>query len=494
MEENEFTFEVESAQKKSPDIQPTMKESLERIKANQKNKRKKSRLMGLCAFILAMLAGAFAAAVAVNALLAFADKTLTMSHINLFITALWICGIASAVALILSVVTYFIKKQRKGFAVAATIISLLVALSCSAGLYAYHYVFGEIDQDEEFNQLSDEELYVVKADKDGQIHRDVITVKPTIKDTEVRDFVEQKQEENPDVVIEWEALIDDDIPEEALAKMNTGKPTGESYLTGDHAKIVNFALFGLDKVGSSDSIIIFSFDRVHHKLKLISIPRDSYVKVPAFGTYAKLAYPYLWGGAQWAVGTLNYNFSMNITEYIAVDLGQLEDIIDMVGGVYVDLDYDEAWCLRQFADYPTGRNLLHGAAAVAYSRLRESSATDNEQKRTGRQREVLMSILEKVQTMDWSEYPEFIRSCLGMCKTSFDNEQLMELCVEVVQNDYTIEQHALIAYMDYWGGIIGEAKYFYVVYDLNRASDQLYRLIYEDLYISGYQDEKTTSN
>ena len=34
-------------------------------------------------------------------------------------------------------------------------------------------------------------------------------------------------------------------------------------------------------------------------------------------------------------------------------------------------------------------------------------------------------------------------------------------------------------------------QYFYVVYDLNRASDWMYRTIYEDLYVSGYEAEKT---
>ena len=45
--------------------------------------------------------------------------------------------------------------------------------------------------------------------------------------------------------------------------------------------------------------------------------------------------------------------------------------------------------------------------------------------------------------------------------------------------------------MDYWGGNLGDEQYFYVVYDLNRASDALYRIIYEDLYVSGYMDPGT---
>ena len=40
--------------------------------------------------------------------------------------------------------------------------------------------------------------------------------------------------------------------------------------------------------------------------------------------------------------------------------------------------------------------------------------------------------------------------------------------------------------MGWWGGLIKE--YFYYVYDLRRASDRIYRIIYEELYISGYDD------
>ena len=88
--------------------------------------------------------------------------------------------------------------------------------------------------------------------------------------------------------------------------------------------------------------------------------------------------------------------------------------------------------------------------------------------------------------------PRVVRDCLGLCTTSLSEDKLLELCGEVAQNGYRIEQHALIDYMDYWGGIIpSSANYFYCVYDLNRASDVLYRLIYEDLYTSGYADWPT---
>ena len=51
-----------------------------------------------------------------------------------------------------------------------------------------------------------------------------------------------------------------------------------------------------------------------------------------------------------------------------------------------------------------------------------------------------------------------------------------------------MEQEALLEHVDFWGGIMGQEQFFYTVYDLNRASDYIYRYLYEDLYISGYHD------
>ncbi len=449
--------------------------------------KKKSRVMGLCAFGFLLLSALTLMFIFGNALLSYVNKDLGMSEIQLLVKGIVVAGVAAGIAFLIAFITYFVKRQKKGFAVVSTIFSLLIIFVSGFAVYAYQYMFGAISQDNAFNSLSNEELHIVQTQDDGEIVRENTLPVATVGRDEIESIVGEQQNTTPGQEIEWEHLGDEDIPEEALEKMNSGAPTGKSYLTGDHKNILNFALFGLDEVGSSDSIMIFSLDKVHHKIKLISIPRDSYVQVPAWGSYAKLAYPYVWGGPQWAVGTINHNFAMNVTEYISVDMNQLKDIIDLVGGVEVDIDTQHEVNVmynKGYYDINWGKCRLNGAAAVAYARIRD----DSEANRTGRQREVLISILNTIKTKSWTEYPEFVRACLGMCTTSFDNEQLLELCAEVLQNNYTIEQYALIEQMDYWGGKIGQEQYFYVVYDLNRASDKLYRMIYEDLYISGYTD------
>ena len=109
-------------------------------------------------------------------------------------------------------------------------------------------------------------------------------------------------------------LSNNDIPAEALAKLDTGKAPRSSYLSSDASKIQVFVLFGLDGVDSSDSVMLVALDRVHQKIKLISLARDSYVFIPEYGFFSKLAYSYTWGGAAMAVKNLNYNYYLNVSE------------------------------------------------------------------------------------------------------------------------------------------------------------------------------------
>ena len=282
-------------------------------------------------------------------------------------------------------------------------------------------------------------------------------------------------------------LSNNDIPPEALAKLDTGKAPRSSYLSSDASKIQVFVLFGLDGVNSSDSVMLVALDRVHQKIKLISLARDSYVFIPEFASFSKLAYSYTWGGAAMAVKNLNYNYYLNVSDYIAVDFDQLAEIIDRIGGVTVNIDEDEARYLSNYPNVRVGDCLLDGETAVSYARIRKSSATDSDRKRTGRQREVILSILNTLQTMPLSQYPGFVRDCLGMCATSFEAETLLTMAAETLGQNYTVEQYFFPeGQVDWWAGLIKE--YFYYVYDLRRASDRIYRIIYEELYISGYDD------
>lgn len=445
------------------------------------SKKHRSRI-GTLSFWLALAAVGLLIVVCAVLYSAYKNAAIDRTEITLAKTAVLIAAIMAGVALILAIAALTQRRKKKTLAVPGMVLSVLMLAVTVSAIYLYNYSFGSMREE----NLSGGDLHIQTPGADGEIVRDDNESDSTLSASDIEASFEGTE-------INWAHFANPDIPELALEKLHTGDPEGTSYLLDGSEQVTNFLLFGLDYGlfgnPTSDTVILFSLDRVHHKLKMTSIARDSYVRIPAWGSYSKLNYAYSSGGAEWAIATVNRNFYLNVEDYVVVDLDQFEEIIDYVGGVDVELDGNEAWYMNS-AGYSVqvGKNHLDGETAAFYSRIRKSSENDNEEHRTDRQRAVLTSLLKSAMEMPLTSYPSFIRSCLGMCTTSLAADELMELAAEVIQNDYTIEQCALIGQVDYWGGIIGSEQYFYVVYDLNRASDKLYRFVYEDLYVSGYND------
>lgn len=444
-------------------------------------RRRHRSLTGTLSFWLALAALVLLLVVGIALYAAFRNATLDRGEITLAKNAILIAAILAGVALLLAVTTFFQRRRKKTLGAIGMVLSLLMLVVTVGAIYVYNYAFGSMREQD----FSNENLHIQQPEANGEIVRGDDEAESTASQEEIEASLQGS-------AINWAHFANPDIPELALEKLHTDDPEGTSYLLNGSEQVTNFLLFGLDYGlegnPASDTVILFSLDRAHHKLKMTSLARDSYVRIPAWGTYSKLNYAYSSGGAEWAIATVNRNYYLNVEDYVAVNLEQFEEIVDYVGGVDVELDGNEAWYLNNLCGFnvQVGKNHLDGETAAMYARTRKSSEEDNEEQRTGRQREILMSILNAALDMPLTSYPGFIRSCLGMCTTSLTADELMELAAEVVQNDYTIEQTALISQVDYWGGVIGE--YFYVVYDLNRASDKIYRFVYEDLYVSGYYD------
>ena len=446
---------------------------------NQKTKKPiRKRTMGLIALCTVIAAIVFLSAIAIVTYLAYRNGTMTGTHLDLITVSVILGAALAGIGLLISIIALFAKKQKKGFALASLFLALLVLIGCVGAMYLYNYVFSDMEYDLRFKQYSKDDLNVVEINNSGEVVRETAEDNMLVTPEHIKELSLSDE-------IEFEEDLTDKLPEEALQKLYGPEPSGPSYLMGNYDKIQNFMLIGIDVGGAADSMMLFSVDKVHNKLKMISIARDSYLVIPEFGIHCKAAYSYNWGGAKMTVGMVNQNFALNVEDYIAVGLEQLAAIIDSIDGVDLELEeLDVNYLSRKFPELNlhVGKCHLTGEAAALYSRNRN----DSEANRTGRQRAVINAIMLKVRKMPLSAYPEFIKTCLGLCTTSFSSEELMKLAVEVVQHDYSTESYSLVENVDYWGGILGEERYFYVVYDTRRASDWIYRTVYEDLYKSGY--------
>ena len=211
----------------------------------------------------------------------------------------------------------------------------------------------------------------------------------------------------------------------------------------------NIALFGLDaesesqlyKSSPSDSIMIASVNMDTGDIKLVSVYRDTYLNL---GTdyYWKATQAYFSGGAEQAVKMLNMNLDMDITDFVAVGYKGLRDVIDGLGGIYIDVDSVELQHINNYqigvstvlkCDYTpvkeTGYQLLDGLQATAYCRIRYGGGDDF--KRTSRQREVLKALEERAKETDLVTLTKVFNDCIGNIYTSLDSKDILELLADI---------------------------------------------------------------
>ncbi len=437
---------------------------------------KKPNAFGRWAIVAALLSCILFLGVWGNLLLNYFKSVPSAQDIRLVIDGSWGALALALCGLVLSIIGFSRKGERKGLSVSACILSLLFLLLSCSFLILYYYLFFTLEQDTGFVQ---EDLHIATSQSGGEIDLTPEPPESTLPQEEV-----QKQLQ----ILEMEHLVNEDAPKEALAYMDRYDPVYYSVLLPGADQIRNYLLFGLDEVGASDSILLISLDSLHKKVKMISIPRDSYACIPQWGSYTKLTYAYRYGGASMAVGTVNYNLSLNITDYISLELDEVEEVIDLVGGVTVNMGYAEWDYMTQckFEGLNVGPCHLDGAKATYYMRLRE---TDTEVRRMERQREVLNALYQKALQLPLEQYPDLVRSGMDMCTTSLDSYTLLSLLLEAVQGGYTLEQYGLVDLIEFWAGSFGLPDSYYIVFDWDYTADTLYRLIYEEYYVSGYSSK-----
>lgn len=212
----------------------------------------------------------------------------------------------------------------------------------------------------------------------------------------------------------------------------------------------NIALFGLDNrsngsysSGNSDSIMIASIDNNTHEVKLVSVYRDTYLNVYD-DSFKKCNSAYAKKGVEGAIAMLNQNLDLDIKEYVAVDFNAMVEVIDLLGGVDIDVTTEEAGYMKVYIDelqqvtgvqssYVTGGGVctLDGIQATAYCRVRYTAGDDF--KRAERQRTVLSAMADKAKKADLSTLNKIIDAVFDDIDTSLTSADIIGLAAFVSQ-------------------------------------------------------------
>lgn len=225
--------------------------------------------------------------------------------------------------------------------------------------------------------------------------------------------------------------------------------------------ITNILLLGVDNRNStvaspterSDSMIILTIDEKNKKFKLTSLQRDMMVYFPSSDNIHKINSANAEGGPLLAMRVINDTFRLNIEKYVLVNMIGMEKIIDLVGGVPVEVSESELKALNaeltminltfkntEPAAYleKTGSQLLDGRQAVTYARIRQY---DDDYHRMGRQREVLQAMLDQFLKADLATKTKALNEGLPLIKTNITNDEIIQLGIDLLpMMDATIDQ------------------------------------------------------
>ena len=215
----------------------------------------------------------------------------------------------------------------------------------------------------------------------------------------------------------------------------------------------NFVLYGVDARDGqmtidthSDTIMIVSINKSTKEVKLASVYRDTYLD-NTNGEFRKATECYFYGGPQRSINMLNKNLDLNIEDYITVDFAAMIKVVDLLGGVDIEITDEEMELINGYCVenqqvtgvdytplYQSGYVHLTGIQALAYCRIRYTEGWDF--KRTERQRQILSLCAQKASQQGIGSLTEIASAVLPYISTSMATTKLMGLVAKA--GSYTL--------------------------------------------------------
>lgn len=188
--------------------------------------------------------------------------------------------------------------------------------------------------------------------------------------------------------------------------------------------------------GRSDSNIVARVDPKEHKVTLLSIPRDTKIEIPGYGTQ-KFNAAYAFNGPAGAIEAAEDLLDIEISHYAEVSFNDLANLVDAVGGVTVENEskIDNKKCDWDGNHYviEEGTQHLSGGAALTFARNRDYP--DGDFTRQKHQRMVIEAIAQEVLNAPLTSIPGIIEAAVNCVVTDLDVMDIIGLAQNFANAD-----------------------------------------------------------
>lgn len=195
----------------------------------------------------------------------------------------------------------------------------------------------------------------------------------------------------------------------------------------------NIIVLGVDErpeeydVGRSDTLFVVMFDTNKKAASLLSIPRDTRVRIKKHG-WDKINHAYAYGGRELTQATTEELLGIKINNYVMVDFKGFVGLVDAIGGVDInvekDMYYYDSWDGFKI-DIKKGMQHLDGKTAIQYVRYRDE---DGDIGRIRRQQHFLMAVYDRITSANMLLHiPGLAKQLTSMVKTDLPITDMVDL-------------------------------------------------------------------
>ena len=263
---------------------------------------------------------------------------------------------------------------------------------------------------------------------------------------------------------------------EEAKQINT---TIEESKKNKESGITNILLVGvdgnnMDKGNRSDSMMIVTIDEKNQDIRLTSLARDTYVDIEGYST-EKLTHAYAYEGASLLIETIKNNFGIDIDKYAAVSFESFEKIIDILGGVEINVSEKEVSQITGVKN--SGTQTLNGSQALEYSRIRY---IDSAYERDNRQRNVIEALYNKLVEHFSGNIMDILNEVLRYTKTNMSPLEIVSIANKAIKiKDTDFDQVEFPFEEARNGHIISDEKGWVIEWDKDYNKDKLNKFIYD---------------
>lgn len=206
---------------------------------------------------------------------------------------------------------------------------------------------------------------------------------------------------------------------------------------------LNVLVLGVDartgeKIARADTIMLVSVDTEKNQMSILSIPRDTRVRVPGHG-WEKINSTTLFGGPTLAMKTVSDLVGIRVDKYVMTNYEGFKDIVDALGGVTIDVKqkmyhHDPQEGGKYTIDLKPGIQRLDGDKALQFVRYRDYALGDIN--RAEQQQKFLIALAnEALQPSTVVKLPSLVSSVSKAVQTNLSIGEMKKLAQAAAKMD-----------------------------------------------------------